>query len=163
MSFSMTIPRRRALFQIGAGAGFAALACRRPRSPEDQVRDTIAALARAIEDKDTRTVRGLISERYKDAEDQDRAEVLASLQLLFKRHPRIHLLTRVTLVEFRTPNEAFATVVVAMASTPIKGVEDLAHLQADINRFDLTLAEDTPKHMRVMGAAWQTARLQDLF
>jgi hypothetical protein len=142
-----------------------AAGCRRRRSPEEQVRDTIAALAHAVEEKDLKTVRKLVSERYQDAEQHDRQEVLALLRMYFARYPSIHLATRVTAVEIAPAGDAPArvTVVVAMASVPMNGLEDLLRLHADVNRFDLTLIEEAAERWTVTGATWQAARPEDLF
>jgi hypothetical protein len=139
--------------------------CRRRRSPEQQIRDTVAALAHAAEKKDLKAIRNLVSERYQDAEQRDRREVLAMLRMSLMRYPSIHLATRVTAVELGPAGDApaRATVVVAMASVPMKGLEDLLRLHADVNRFDLTLIEEAPQRWVVTGATWQAARPEDLF
>lgn len=137
--------------------------CRKQRSPEEQIRDTIAAIEEAVEDKDIKTVRGFIGDGYRDAEEHDRQEVLAFLHVLFRRHPAIHLLSRVTSVEIAPSGEAHATVLAAMASTPIKVLEDLPRVQADVNRFDLTFARTGPSAWQVTAASWQRARPEDLF
>jgi hypothetical protein len=166
----MTMSRRRALRDLSAGVAvsgilwMAPVGCRRHRpSPEEQVRETIAALVRAIEGKDLKAVRARITEGYRDSEEHDRAEVMATLQLLLRRHERIYLLTRVTAVEVTAPDAARATVVAAMASTPLKVAEDLARVRVDANRFDLTLVRVKGDDWQVSGAAWQAARPEDLF
>ena len=127
------------------------------------MRETIAALVTAIEDKELKAVRARVAEGYRDAEDHDRPELMATLQLLFRRHDRIHLLTRVTSVEVAPTGEARAAVVAAMASTPLKVAEDLARVRADAYRFDLTLARGKGEDWQVSAAAWQPARPEDLF
>jgi hypothetical protein len=162
--------RRRAVRDWSAGlAAFAMLwmapvGCRSRRtSPEDQVRETIAAVARAIEDKDLKAVRARVAEGYRDAEEHDRPEMMATLQLLFRRHERIYLLTRMTSVGVAATGEARAVVVAAMASTPLKVAEDLARVRADAYRFDLTLVRGKGDDWQVAAAAWQAARPEDLF
>lgn len=161
--------RRNLLFFSGCLVGGLALGAgcrRRRRSPEEQVRDTIATLTHAAEDKDLKAIRRLISEHYHDDEEHDRQEVLGLLRMYFARYPAIHLATRVTAVEIApagTDVRARVTVVVAMASVPMNGVEDLLRLHADVNRFDLTLIEEAAEQWAIAGAAWQAARPEDLF
>jgi len=166
----MTLSRRRAVRDLSAGVvvpgilWMATGGCHRQRpSPEEQVRETIAALVRAIEGKDMKALRARVTEGYRDSEEHDRAEVMATLQLLFRRHERIYLLTRVTSVEVTAPEEARATVIAAMASTPLKVTEDLARVRADANRFDLMLVRVKGDDWQVSSAAWQAARPEDLF
>lgn len=163
------VPGRRNPGRLGRAAlalvlvSAVAAGCRKQRSPEDQIRETIAAIEDAVEDKDVKTVRGFIADRYRDAEEHDRQEVLAFLHVLFRRHPAIHLLTRVTAVEIAASGEAHGTVLAAMASTPIKVLEDLPRVQADVNRFDLTFVRTGPNAWQVTTASWQRARPEDLF
>jgi hypothetical protein len=140
----------------------APMACRR-RSPEERVRDTIAALERGVEDEDLKAIRKLVSERYRDAEQQDRAAALALLQMYFARSPNTHLLTRVAAVDIEpgAGYPAHATVVVAMASFPIENADDAVRANADVFRFDLTLVEEGGQWV-VTGAAWQAAAPKDL-
>ena len=141
----------------------AASGCRR-RSPERQVRDTIAALASAVEEKDLKAIRNLVSEGYRDAEQQDRAAVLELLAVTFARTAHMHLLTRVAAIEIApsVDRTARATVVAAIASLPMKSVEDAGRVQADIFRFELTLVEESRARWVVTSASWQVAGLQDL-
>jgi hypothetical protein len=156
--------RRAALLSIAAfAAGGGGLVCRRPRSPEDQVRHTIAALVKAVEAQDLDAVRKLVSQRYRDGEDNDRASAMATLTVAFRRHPQIHLLSRTVSVEILSADEARATVIVAMAALPLKTSEDLARLHAEVTRFDLTLGNDAEQRWQVTQAAWDPAEAEDLF
>ena len=137
--------------------------CRR-RSPEQQVRDTIAALARAVEEANLKAFGKLVSEGYQDAQQQDRTAVLQLLGMHFARNPHTHLLTRVTAVEIAAGagQPARATVVVAIGSLPMKTVEDAPRIEADVLRFELALVEQTREQWVVTGASWQAAAVQDL-
>jgi hypothetical protein len=144
------------------GCWAVAAGCRR-RSPEQQVRDTIAALASAIEDKDLKAIGKLVSERYQDGERQDRAALLELLSMTFARTPEIHLLTRITAIEIApSPGQpARATVLAAIASLPMKRFEDAARLQVDTLRFELTFGEEGRARWVVTGASWQVAGTPD--
>jgi hypothetical protein len=156
--------RRAALACVLGGAAAACLGCRRKRrSPEEQVRDSLAALVRAVEKEDLKGVRDLISERYRDVEQHDRQDVLSLLRMYLARHPRVHVAARVTTVTIAAANEARAQVVAALAALTIEAPGDLARAQADVYRFDLTLTEEAPERWVVTRAAWQPAEPGDLF
>jgi hypothetical protein len=53
-------------------------------------------------------------------------------------------------------------VVAAIASHPMKSVEDAGRVQADILRFELTFVEEGRERWVVTSASWQVAGLQDL-
>src|SRR5689334_17246354 len=97
-------------------------ACKRPLTPEQQVRAAIAAAEKAAEEKDLKRLGELISERYTDGEN-DRALVMGLVRLQFLRFPSIHLLVRVASVTFPQPDEAQAVAFVAMAGLPIGKVD----------------------------------------
>ena len=128
------------------------------------MRDTIAALERGVQDEDLKAIGKLVSERYEDVEQHDRAAVLAALRMYFARYPNIHLLTRVTAIEIAPSagQPARAAVVVAMASFPMKKAEDTVRLHADVFRFDLTLVEEASGQWTVTRAGWQAATAEDL-
>lgn len=147
-----------ALVVLGVG-------CKRKQvSPEDQVRRTLAQLKAAVEQKDLGAARALLSESYRDAEQNDRGAAMALLQMQFMRRPSIHLFTRESALEVPTPGRAQVTLYVAMASLPIGAAADLAQINADIYRFDITvvLDGDAPHGWRIAGARWSPARPADL-
>jgi hypothetical protein len=138
-------------------------ACKRALTPEQQVRAAIAAAEKAAQEKDLRALGGFVSERYNDGEN-DRPLVLGLVRLQFLRFPSIHLLVRVSAVEFPQPGEARAVAFVAMASLPIAAASDLSRMTAELYRFDLELAEEGNRGKgpwRVRSARWAPARPGD--
>lgn len=163
------LPRRRAS-RAGAGLGVVAVlslfavGCRqRARTPEEQVRDTVGAIELAVEEKDGKALRKFIADEYRDAEEHDRQEVLAFLQVLFRRHGTIHLLTRIAAIDAGDDRRARASVLTAMASHPMVLLEDIARLRADVYQIDLELIQRAANQWQVTGATWREARPQDLF
>jgi hypothetical protein len=136
-----------------------ALGCRRRKaSPEDRVRELVASLEKAVEDKDLGPVREAVSESYQDAQG-DRSTLLGTLQLLFTRYPKIHLAVRVSSVDVPEPGLARANLVVAMASVPVSGVDDLLRARADVYEFTVRFADEEGA-FKVVGAKWAPARIE---
>lgn len=142
-----------------------------PGSPEAQVRALISRAESAAENKDIGRLKQLISERYSDERGQDRQAVAGLLSYYFLRHQTIHLFTRIQTVEFSDPEHANresadpgsarASVLVAMAGTPMLVVDDLARLRADLYRFDFELVREDDGEWRVARAAWSRATRGD--
>lgn len=144
-----------------AGAALV-IGCRRRRtSPEEQVRDTVSALATAIEDGDLSAVRTFIAESFTSEEATDRPAAIGLLRAIRSRYPHVHLLTRVTSVDFPTPAAAHARVTVAAAAHPLLAVDDLARVSAEILVFELTFAEVAPARWQVTSAVWQPGEPRD--
>lgn len=136
------------------------LGCSEPRSPEQRVRALIENAERAAEQKQVRTLRGYVSERYRDEAGRDRGAIEAVLRLYLLRHEKIHLWTRIASVRLAPPRRADAVVYVAMAARPISAAEELATLRANFYRFEVGLVEED-RQWRVVDAAWRTAELAD--
>lgn len=136
--------------------------CRKNRlTPEQQVRKAIADVEKAVEDKDSDGISAFVSEKYSDPEQRDRRTVRGLMRLQFLRYPTIHLLVRVSAVDFPVPGQARATVFAAMGSLPIGGAADIPRVTADVYRFDLDLAEEDKGRWKVTGAKWSRARPDD--
>lgn len=139
-----------------------AQACRRRRSPEDRIRETLSALESAIEEKNPKACRAAISARFASAEVPDRASALALLRGHFLRRPRLYLFTRIVSLEIETPGQAKVSSIVAMAAVPLPSARNLVGAGADVYRFDLSLAEETGGAWRITHANWEPANADDL-
>ena len=128
-------------------------ACGRERSPEDQVRDLVAAAEKGAEARDISEVMALVSDRYSDLQGQDKAAVREILRGYFLINQSIHLLTRVEDIGFESDDIATARATVGML-----GREDGDwSLAADVYEFDLRfLREDGT--WRLQSATWRRAR-----
>ncbi len=131
-----------------------------PGTPEAQVRALLKQAETAAENKDSRVLRGFISEKYSDSQGQDKKAVEAILRYYFLRNESIHLLTRVQPITFPEPSRAQAVVLVAMAGQPIPNPQQLERLHADLNRFAITFARED-KEWKVIDAEWRRAELAD--
>jgi hypothetical protein len=135
--------------------------CKDRSTPEQQVRATIAQAEQAAQEKDLKTLAGLLSDRFGENTENDRASVLRIVQLQFLRYPSIHLLVRVPAVVFPEPGHAEVTALVAMASLPLASAADLARASADLYRFDLVFVEEGKRRWRLRSAAWTPVRIED--
>lgn len=133
--------------------------CRREPA-EQRIRTLLAEAEQAAEKKDIAALRRLISERYRDPDGNDRRTVDGLLRLYFLRNESIHLFTRISEVNVTPPDRAQAVVFVAMTARPVLNAEELAERQADLHRFELTLAEEQGQ-WRVLQAVWRRAELSD--
>jgi hypothetical protein len=136
--------------------------CRGRKSAREQIQEAIAGAEKAAEEKDVGYLGDLVSRQYSDASGNDRAALLGVLRLQFLRTPSIHLLIRVPAIHIAGPARAEATVVAAMASTPIALPQQLAGLGADIYRFELVFAREDDDRWRVRSASWSPAAPGDL-
>jgi hypothetical protein len=135
--------------------------CRGVRtSPEEQVRTLIRTAAVAAEQKNIGTLRDLLSEQYTDDQGQNKRAIESLLRLQFLRNENIYLYTQVQGVTLPRPDQAQATVLVAMAGTPIVSVQDLPGLRADLYRFEIEFTLEN-KTWRVQRAAWRRAELSE--
>ena len=139
------------------------VACSRESSPEAEVQALLARAQTAAEERDVRTLRGLIADDYADALGHDRKAVENLIRLHVLGHQSVHLFVRVRSVEFPEPDQALASVAVAMAGRPVARADELAGLSADLYRFDLELVRYGRDDWKVRQAAWQPAHLDDFW
>jgi hypothetical protein len=137
-----------------------ALACGgEPRTPEERVRATLAALEAAAEARDVGAMKEHVSESYRDAHGNDRSAIAGVVAMHFMQNQSVHLLVR-TIDVAVDPPAATASVLVAMAGTPIPSADALPLVRADLHRFDFELREEDGA-WRIAGAAWRPASAED--
>ena len=139
---------------------FIVVACSKPATPEQRVREFLGRAEKAAEQKDIGALRGSVSPRYGDADGRDRRMIEGILRLYVLRHESIHLLTRIENIEFPKPTEAQVVIYVAMAARPIIDVAQLAAFRANLYRFELTLIDEDTE-WRVQRADWRPAEPSD--
>jgi hypothetical protein len=129
-------------------------------SPEAQVRALLAQGEAAAEKKEASVLRRMISEKYSDSQGQDKKIVESILRYYFLRHESIHLFTRIQQITIPQTDAAQATVMVAMAGQPIADAKDFERLNADLHRFEITLAKENGE-WKVTRAEWRRAEFAD--
>jgi hypothetical protein len=116
-------------------------ACGTADSPEEQVRQTIAAVEKAAEARDVGDVMEHVSPHFRDAEGRGAEELARYVRGYFIAHQSIHLLTRIDRIEFPTPQEARVQLTVAMVGRDADAANawDLA---GEIRDFRATLLRE---------------------
>lgn len=133
------------------------------KSPEMQLREQIASAEAAAESRDLNALKDMVAEQYGDDRGLDKRTVLQLLRGYFLRHRTIYLLTRIQNIDLPYPNQAQATVFVAMAGQPIDTAQTLRLIRADLYRFDLVFEAKDQTHWQVTDAAWRRAKLDDFW
>ncbi len=156
------VARTRSAWLPGLAALILTACTAAPDSPEAQVRALLSRAESAAEKRDVGVFKELISEGYTDEQGQDRQALAGLLTYYFLRHQTIHLFTRIQFIdvadaESAEPESARASILVAMAGTPILVVDDLERLRADLYHFDFDLVREDDGEWRVSRAAWSRA------
>lgn len=131
--------------------------CSPEPSPEDRIREVVAAAEKGAEARDLSDVMALVSERYSDLQGQDKAAVREMMGGYFLINQSIHLLTNVEDIKFPANDLATARVTVAMLGRQDDAAGDWS-LAADVYEFDLRLSRED-EEWRLQSATWRrTAR-----
>jgi len=130
-------------------------ACGREPSPEDRVREVIAAAETAAEARDLSEVMELVSDRYADLRGQDKAAIRDVMRGFILINQSIHLLVRVDDIEFPGNDLASARVTVGMLGRQNAGADDWA-LAADVYESDVRLLNEDDE-WRLVSAEWVRA------
>jgi len=130
--------------------------CGDSETPETQVRATIAAIEEAAEARDVGGIMEHVSNQFRDAEGRDGTELSRYVRGYFIANQSIHLLSRIESIEFPTPEEARARVVVGMVGRDA-AASNAWNLAAEIHDFDVTfMLEDG--EWKVTHARWGRPR-----
>lgn len=132
------------------------------KTPEEQVRETIARGEKAVRAKDASALKDFISDGYRDGERRTKQEMNGLLRYYLRQHRSIHLLSRVQSVEFLSPTRARVQMVAALAAREMTAGALLGSIDADIYAFDLQFANEGRDVWRLTAAAWEPATLEDL-
>lgn len=133
-----------------------------PEDPEAQVRTLLDQFEEAVEARDVTTLKGFLSEKYRDERGRGRNQVADLAAVYFLQHRSIHLLTRLDSLGFAADStEAQARLFVAMAGRALPNADALG--RAALYRFDVALAYEGPDAWKVREARWQRAEAKAFF
>ncbi len=125
-------------------------------SPEERIKESLAALEQAAEARELGPLRNAILDEYSDNEGHDKKSITQLIRVIFLRQQNIHLLTRIKSIQVLDTGNAIADVLVAMAGRPVDDVGTLMGLSADLFRFEVELKEQGGD-WKVAGAIWRRA------
>jgi hypothetical protein len=138
-------------------------ACSPPRgTPEQEIRELLAAAEAAAEARDLDELTRWISDDFIDEHGTDSAALRNMLRLVLLRHRDIHLLSRIDRLDLSAPDQAQVSLLLAMASRPFPEEAPLA-LNADLYRLELRLRDEGDGQWWLVGADWGPAPPDQLF
>ena len=137
-------------------------ACGPGDSPEEQVRQYVAAAEAAAETRSLSDLKELIAEQYQDDQGQTRRDVVAIAARYLYANKNIHVLTRIEGLAFPAPEQARLTVYAALTGQNVSDLDALLNMQADLYRFDLELRR-TDGEWQLLRADWRPAKGGDFF
>ena len=136
--------------------------CGEGDSPEDQIRQFVAAGELAAESRSIGGIKELISEQYADEHKRTRRDLVAVAMRYFYANRNIHLLTRIKELHFLSEKRAILQLYVAMSGQEVSDKASLMNVQADLYRFELELMKEG-SDWKLMRADWQSAIRNDFF
>ena len=137
-------------------------ACGAPDTPEDRITALINNVEHTAEQGKALGFKDYIADDYTDADGMRKPDVLRLLASYKLRNKSIHLLVHIADISVAPDQKSgSAKVFVAMAASPVTGIEQLAGLEADLYRFDIQLREDADGDFQVSSAAWAPAEKSD--
>ena len=141
--------------------GLAAVACKKePATPEEQVRQVMRTVQEAAKGADVKTLKGLVSEQYRDARGNDRQAIGQLLTFHYMRHRDHHVFSLVRDVLARAPDAVKVTALAALAGQPVDGPEALGRIHADLFRFTFQFALEDDE-WRCVRVDWERASPPD--
>ncbi|HBI14456.1 MAG TPA: hypothetical protein DDY20_02895 [Desulfobulbaceae bacterium] len=156
----MTVDRlRRSLVLL---ALFFLAACGPGDSPEEQVRQYVAAAEAAVEARNLGGLKELITEQYQDEQGRTRRDIVAIAARYLYANKNIHVLTRIEGLAVSAPGQARLTVYAALTGQNVSDLDALLNMQADLYRFDLELVR-MDGEWQLLRAEWRPARGEDFF
>jgi hypothetical protein len=128
-------------------------------TPEQRVRAVIEAMEIAVESGSVKQTSALLAETYSDGWHPNKRAAIGSLFAYLRRHRSVHLFVLIKSIELGAEaNTANAVAYVAMTGVPVRSVETLFSLKADLYRFDVRLSS-VDGEWRVSGSRWERASL----
>ena len=100
-----------------------------------------------------------VSPDYQDSDGRTREDIRKIAQIHFLRNRKLHIYKHVTQLDMVDETFAEVVVLVAIAGQPIKSVDSLANLRAELMQFKFTFQFDDRWLMQ--SAEWSRAGISD--
>ncbi len=130
-------------------------------SPEEQVRQAIDTVVKAVNERQLKPVVAAISDGYADGDGNTKEQLVGYLRGQFVLRQNLYLVVKLSSLECPEPAQAKVVAFAAMAATSGGRLPDLRSLSADVYRFDIRMAEEAGVWL-VVGAEWTPATVRDL-
>ena len=137
-------------------------ACGSKETPEEQVKQFVAAGEEVFEARNIGDVKELISEKYNDELGRTRQDLVALSARYIFSNKNIHVLTRIGELTFPSENKALLQLYVAMTGQNVSDLDALLNMQADLYRFDMELVREG-RQWKLLKADWRRAKGEDFF
>ena len=137
-------------------------ACGPNNSPEEQVRQYVAAAEAAVATRSPGDLKELIAEKYQDDQGRTRRDIVAIAARYLFANKNIHVLTRIEGLTFPAPEQARLAVYAALTGQNVSDLDALLNMQADLYRFDIELWR-VDGEWQLLRADWRPARGEDFF
>ena len=141
---------------------FFIVSCGNQETPEDQVKQFVAAGEEAVEARNVLEVKKLISGKYSDAKGRTRQDLVAVSARYILSNKNIHVLTRIGELNFPSEDQAILQLYVAMTGQNVSDLDALLNMQSDLYLFDLELVRED-KEWKLSKADWRRAKGEDFF
>lgn len=136
------------------------ISCSKDSKPEDIVKKFISLCEEAVKDRNGRSLRGLISDRYHDQQGRTKQDLSPIISGYILRNRSIHIFSRLESISSPSPDQINATILVAMAGRPVTKVSMLPTVNADMYWFDIVL-DNEKGEWRLTSSVWRQAMLDD--
>ena len=133
--------------------------CSENLTPENLALDFIERAETAVQERDIRDLRTLISTDYQDPEGRSSRDILAVASAYIMRSKSIHVLFRLHSAS-QVEDGIQGKVLVALAARPIDDPTVLPRLNADIYWFDIVLKK-RDGDWKLFSAVWHQAMVED--
>lgn len=141
---------------------FFIVSCGSGETPEEQIKQFVAAGKEAVEGRSIGDVKKLIAENYSDKQGRTRADLVALSARYILSNKNIHVLTRIGELNFPTEDKGMLQLYVAMTGQNVSDLDSLLNMQADLYLFDMELLREG-KEWKLLKAAWRPATGEDFF
>ena len=141
---------------------FFIVSCSNEETPEDQVKQFVAAGEESVEARNVLDVKKLISENYNDEKGRTRQDLVAVSARYILSNKNIHVLTRIGELNFLSEDRVLLQLYVAMTGQNVSNLDALLNMQADLYLFDMELVREK-KEWKLLKADWRPAMGEDFF
>ena len=140
---------------------FQATGCSDSDSPEQQIKNYIAAGKLAAESRKLGDFKKLIADDFRDSQGHDKTSMVRIAAGYFLRNKNIHLFTQINDIYFPHPDQADVRMYIAMTGQAVHDINSIFNLRADLFEFELKLVRQDGDWL-LQNARWSRVRQDSL-